>query len=63
MPSGAYLMEDFHDAGGLPVVLRELGRAGCSTADALTANGRPIWENIKKPRAAGGRSDPPFGGP
>ena len=28
MPSGKYLMEDFYYAGGLPVVLRELGENG-----------------------------------
>jgi len=50
MPSGAYLMEDFHEAGGLPVVLRELGRHGLLHRDALTVNGRTIWENVKGAR-------------
>ena len=45
-PSGEYLMEDFFYAGGLPVVLRELGEAGILHRDALTANGRTIWENV-----------------
>jgi L-arabonate dehydrase len=45
MPSGKYLMEDFYYAGGLPAVLRELGRAGKLYKDALTVNGRTIWEN------------------
>jgi dihydroxy-acid dehydratase len=31
MPSGKYLMEEFFYAGGLPVVLKRLGEAGCST--------------------------------
>src|SRR5471030_877801 len=31
MPSGKYLMEDFYYAGGLPVVLRELGKHGLLT--------------------------------
>ena len=26
MPSGKYLMEDFYYAGGLPVVIREIGK-------------------------------------
>ena len=47
MPSGKYLMEDFFYAGGLPVVHRELGEAGLLHTDAVTANGRPIWENVK----------------
>lgn len=45
MPSGAYLMEDFFEAGGLPVVLRRLGEQGLLNKDALTVNGRTIWEN------------------
>ncbi|MGH9529955.1 MAG: IlvD/Edd family dehydratase [Terriglobales bacterium] len=45
-PSGHYLMEDFFYAGGLPTVLRELGEAGVLNNDALTANGKTIWENV-----------------
>src|SRR5215472_14873902 len=45
-PSGKYLMEDFFYAGGLPVVLRELGEAGILHRDALTANGKTLWENV-----------------
>ena len=45
MPYGKYLMEDFYYAGGLPAVLRELGRAGKLYKDALTVNGKTIWEN------------------
>ncbi len=47
-PSGQHLMEDFYYAGGVPVVLRELGEAGVLHRDAITANGRPIWENVEK---------------
>ena len=28
-PSGEFLMEDFYYAGGLPVILREIGEAHC----------------------------------
>ena len=45
-PSGKHLMEDFYYAGGVPVVLRELGEAGVLHRDALTANGKSIWENV-----------------
>ena len=45
-PSGQHLMEDFFYAGGVPVVLRELGEAGVLNRDALTANGHSIWENV-----------------
>jgi dihydroxy-acid dehydratase len=39
-------MEDFFYAGGLPVVLRELGEAGALNREVLTANGEPIWKNV-----------------
>ena len=47
MPSGEHLMEDFYYAGGLPVVLRELGENGLLHKHALTVNGRTIWDNVK----------------
>jgi dihydroxy-acid dehydratase len=47
MPSGKYLMEDFCYAGGLPVVLRELGENGFLNKDSLTVNGKTIWQNVK----------------
>jgi dihydroxy-acid dehydratase len=43
-PSGKYLMEDFHYAGGLPALLRELGPR--LHKDALTVNGRTLWQNV-----------------
>ncbi len=45
-PSGQFLMEDFFYAGGLPAVLRELGEAGALHRDALTVNGKSIWDNV-----------------
>ena len=47
MPSGEFLMEDFYYAGGLPVVIRELGRGGLLHRSALTVNGDTIWNNVK----------------
>jgi L-arabonate dehydrase len=48
-PSGRFLMEEFYYAGGLPGVLRRLGEAGLLPhPDALTANGRSLWENVKE---------------
>jgi L-arabonate dehydrase len=47
MPSGKYLMEDFYYAGGLPAVLRELGENDLLQREALTVNGKTIWENNK----------------
>jgi len=49
-PSGKHLMEDFFYAGGLPVVLRELGEAGALNREALTANGQTIWSNVAEAR-------------
>ena len=46
-PSGQHLMEDFYYAGGLPAVLRALGEHGLLNRDALTANGRSIWDNVR----------------
>ncbi|HKR46579.1 MAG TPA: IlvD/Edd family dehydratase [Paraburkholderia sp.] len=45
-PSGHYLMEDFYYAGDLPAVLRQLGEQGLLHRDALTVNGKSIWENV-----------------
>jgi dihydroxy-acid dehydratase len=46
LPSGRYLMEEFYYAGGLPGVIRRLGEANLLPhKDALTANGRTLWEN------------------
>ena len=45
-PSGAYLMADFHDAGGLPGLLARLAEAGLLKRDAPTVNGRTLGDNI-----------------
>jgi dihydroxy-acid dehydratase len=45
MPSGEYLMEDFYYAGGLPVVIREIGKF--LHKDAFTVNGHTIWDNVR----------------
>jgi dihydroxy-acid dehydratase len=45
MPSGEYLMEDFFYAGGLPAIIRELG--DFIHKDAMTVNGKTIWDNSK----------------
>jgi L-arabonate dehydrase len=45
MPSGKYLMEDFYYAGGLPAVIRQIGKF--LHKKALTVNGKTLWENSK----------------
>ncbi|CDY76665.1 L-arabonate dehydratase [Caballeronia glathei] len=47
-PSGEYLMEDFYYAGGLPAVLKQLGEQGLLHKDALTVNGKTIWDNVSR---------------
>ena len=44
-PSGRFLMEDFHYAGGLPAVIKTLGAHGLINRDAMTVSGRTLWEN------------------
>jgi len=43
-PSGQYLMEDMFYAGGIPVVMKELGEL--LHLDALTVTGRSVGENL-----------------
>ena len=43
-PSGKYLMEDLHRAGGLAAVLREI--ADLLDPDAITVTGRPLAESV-----------------
>jgi dihydroxy-acid dehydratase len=46
LPSGRFLMEEFYYAGGLPGVLRRLGENDLlPNKNALTVNGKTIWEN------------------
>lgn len=45
MPSGRFLMEDFAYAGGLQPILRQLGEVGALAREALTVNGKTVWEN------------------
>ncbi|MBE7181905.1 MAG: dihydroxy-acid dehydratase, partial [Terriglobus roseus] len=45
MPQGNFLMEDFFEAGGLPAIIRQLGEHNLLHRDALTANGKTIWQN------------------
>jgi dihydroxy-acid dehydratase len=49
-PSGAYLMEDFYYAGGLPAVLRQLARGGRLKTSARTVNGAAIGDNVESAR-------------
>ncbi len=43
-PSGDYLMQDFHEAGGVPVIIKSLCEAGMLHGDELTVSGQTLAE-------------------
>ena len=45
-PSGKYLMEDLHDIGGIPIVLKYLLDKGFLNGDCLTVTGKTLKENL-----------------
>ncbi|MEM9672901.1 MAG: dihydroxy-acid dehydratase [Cyclobacteriaceae bacterium] len=47
-PSGKYLMEDLHNVGGIPAVMKLLGKEGFLHEDCLTVTGKTIGENLEK---------------
>ncbi len=46
MPSGKFLMEDFFDAGGLPVVIKEM--KAHLHKNVITVNGKALTDNCEK---------------
>ena len=46
-PSGKYLMEDLHEIGGIPVILKYLLDAGFLHGDCLTVTGESLEENLR----------------
>ena len=45
-PSGKYLMEDLHEIGGIPIVLKYLLDSGFLHGDCLTITGKSLKENL-----------------
>lgn len=45
-PSGKYLMEDLHEAGGVPAVMKYLLKQGLLHGDCLTVTGKTLAENL-----------------
>ncbi len=45
-PSGKYLMEDVHEVGGIPAVLKYLLKQGLLHGDCLTVTGKTLAENL-----------------
>ena len=46
-PVGRFIMSELDQAGGLPVVLKELLSAGLVDGDALSVNGKTLAENVQ----------------
>ena len=45
-PSGKYLMEDLHEVGGVPAVLKYMLEKGMLHGDCLTVTGKTLSENL-----------------
>ena len=45
-PGGKYVAKDLYEVGGVPVVLKELRRAGLIHEDCMTASGKVIGEEL-----------------
>ncbi len=45
-PGGNYVAKDLYEVGGVPVVMKELRRAGLIHEECMTASGRPIGEEL-----------------
>ena len=45
-PSGKYLMEDLHEIGGIPIVLKYLLESGFLHGECLTVTGKSLKENL-----------------
>ncbi len=47
-PSGKYLMEDLHQFGGVPAVMKYLYKNGLLHGDCLTVTGKTVAENLEE---------------
>lgn len=47
-PSGQYVMEDLHNVGGVPAVMRYLLSEGMLNGDCMTVTGHTVAENVEK---------------
>ncbi len=48
VPGGKYVAKDLYEAGGTPVVMKELARGGFLHLDCMTVTGKTIGENIEE---------------
>jgi dihydroxy-acid dehydratase len=49
-PSGKYLMQDLHEMGGIPALMKYLLNEGFLHGDCMTVTGKTIAENVKEAR-------------
>jgi len=47
-PSGRYVMEDLHNVGGTPAVMKYLLEQGLINGDCLTVTGKTVAENLRE---------------
>ena len=47
-PGGRYVAKDLYESGGVPVVMKELRRAGLIHEDCITASGRTVGEELDR---------------
>jgi dihydroxy-acid dehydratase len=47
-PSGKYLMEDLHDVGGIPAVMKFLLKENFLNGNCLTVTGKTVGENLEE---------------
>ena len=59
-PAGEYLGEDFHRAGGVPAVMRELLDARKLHGGALTVSGRTVAANLERAQVTNGAVIRPY---
>ncbi|KAA3620776.1 MAG: dihydroxy-acid dehydratase, partial [Proteobacteria bacterium] len=56
-PSGRYVMEDLHNAGGIPAVMKYLMNEGLLDGDVLTVTGKTIAQNLADVEPIGAGQD------
>ncbi len=63
-PGGQYVAKDLYEVGGVPVVMKELRKAGLLHEDCITASGRSMGEELDRiTREADGRVIYPIDAP
>ncbi|MFN6924790.1 MAG: dihydroxy-acid dehydratase [Tabrizicola sp.] len=49
-PGGQYVAKDLYEVGGVPVVMKELAKAGLLHLDCITASGKTLGESLEEIR-------------